>query len=69
MARSFGFDTPPWVGEYSVMKNFISFCFNEPSALCNQILDIGVAGVKRKGEKDGRKERMISKKKRGGKAR
>jgi len=44
VARSFGFDTPPWV-------------------------DIGVAGVKRKGEKDGRKERMISKKKRGGKAR
>jgi len=44
VARSFGFDTPPWV-------------------------DIGVAGVKRKGEKDGRKERMISKKKRGGKTR
>jgi ATP-dependent RNA helicase DDX18/HAS1 len=23
VARSFGFDTPPWVGEYSEIKNFI----------------------------------------------
>lgn len=53
VAKSFGFDTPPWVGKYF----YIFF------GLSNKITeDLDVAGKKQKGKQEGRRERQHKKK-------
>ena len=54
VAKSFGFDTPPWVGMY-FHKKFLSFVNHFTK-------DLDVAGKKQKGKQEGRRERQHKKK-------
>ena len=54
VAKSFGFETPPWVGKYH--QNRLE---NSWLTICS---DIDVAGKKQKGKQEGRRERQSKKK-------